>query len=98
MFLLDILFGRRKVYRLRKKYDRMREKADRIKSREMRLPILRVLDQVEPTLVMLEEQKVSRFERARMMKYVGSGIREAKRVMEQKEKQKKENQTQPYRR
>ena len=89
MFIIDIILGKRKIYRLRKKYDRVREKADKIKSRELRLPILRVLDQVEPTLVMLEEQRVSRFERARMMKYVEAGIREAKRIMEAKHAEQK---------
>lgn len=82
MFLIDFLLGRKKVYRLRKSYDRAREKADKLE-RRARLPVLRVLDQVEPTLVMLEEQKISRFERARMTRYVEAGVREAKKMMEE---------------
>ncbi len=83
MFLIDVILGRKKIYRLRKSYDRTREKADRIKGRDFRLPVLRVLDQVEPTLVLLEEHKISRFEKSRMIKYVEAGIKEAKRTIDE---------------
>lgn len=78
-----LLSPRRKIYRLRKKYDRLREKADRIKQREKRLSALSILDQIESTLVILEEQNVSRFERSRMVGYVKSGLEKAKIVMKQ---------------
>ena len=75
---------RRKVFVLRKKYDRTREKADKIRNRERRFAILKVLDQVEPTLVMLEEQPVSRFQRGKMVKYVKAGIEEARKMIKMK--------------
>jgi hypothetical protein len=70
--------GLRKVYFLRKDYDRVREKADRIRGRQKRLAILLVLDKVEPTLVMLEEQRLRPIEKKRMMLYVKKGVYEAK--------------------
>ena len=89
MFLIDIIFGKKKIYRLRKSYDRTREKADKIGGRDFRLPVLRMLDQAEPTLVLLEEHKISRFEKARMIKYVEAGIREAKKMMDEEKAIKK---------
>ena len=77
---LAFLFSyRRKIYKLRKKYDKTREKVDKERGRDKRLSALKVLDQVEPTLVMLEEHDISRFERGRMARYVNSGIAQAKR-------------------
>lgn len=72
---------RHKVYSLRKRYDRTRERADKIRNAEKRLYALRILDQIEPTLVMLEEQRVSRFERGRMVRYVNGGINQARAVI-----------------
>lgn len=87
MSLLDgitFLFSpRRKIYSLRKKYDRLREKADKIRQREKRLSVLRILDQIEATLVILEEQNVSRFEQHRMAGYVKAGLEKARIVMKQ---------------
>src|SRR3989344_2144268 len=83
-FIPYLFTFRRKVYVLRKKYDRAREKTDKIKNRQRRFTILRVLDQVEPTLVMLEEQPVSRFQRGKMVKYVKSGIDEARKMIKMK--------------
>lgn len=72
------VLGMKKIYFLRKDYDKIREKADRIKSRQKRLAILSVLDKVEPTLVMMEEQKLRMTEKRRMMIYVRRGVNEAK--------------------
>jgi len=78
------MFGigsRFKIYRLRKKYDRIRERADKVKDEAKRLSVLRTLDRIEPTLVMLEEQRLSRFDRSRMMGIVRAGIEEAKTIL-----------------
>ncbi|MBI2076408.1 MAG: hypothetical protein HYT72_04125 [Candidatus Aenigmarchaeota archaeon] len=78
-----LLSPRRKIYRLRKKYDRLREKADKIRQQEKRVSVLSILDQLESTLVILEEQNVSRFEQHRMVGYVKSGLAKAKTIMKQ---------------
>jgi len=83
-FLLNLV-GITKVYRLRRKYDRVREKADKIRNRLIRVQILSVLDSVEQPLEMLEEQKLTRYERKRLVLYVESGIEKAKRMLERKE-------------
>jgi hypothetical protein len=86
MGILDIFrFG--KVYKLRRKYDRLRERTDKISDREKKVKILRFLDQIEPTLVILEEQNLSRFEKRRMMHYVNNGIKQAKKMLEEKERE-----------
>lgn len=69
---------RHKIYALRKRYDRMRERVDKLRNAEKRLYALKILDQIEPTLVMLEEQRVSRFERSRMIRYVNNGVKQAR--------------------
>ena len=69
---------RHKIYSLRKRYDRMRERVDKLRNAEKRLYALKLLDQIEPTLVMLEEQRVSRFERGRMIRYVNNGVKQAR--------------------
>ncbi len=83
-YLRYLLSYRRKVVSLRKKYDRVREKADKIGNSEKRTQVLRILDQVEPTLVMLEEQRISAFERGRMRRSVEQGIVSAKASIKQK--------------
>ncbi len=75
---------RRRVFRLRKGYDRIREKADKERNAEKRLRALKILDQIEPTLTIIEEQRVSRFERMRMFNYVRSGVNEAKKMLKEK--------------
>lgn len=80
-FLSYLVSYRRKIFKLRKKYDRTREKADKTKDRESRLSALKVLDQIEPTLIILEEQKVSRFERSKMFRFVNAGVEEAKTIL-----------------
>ncbi len=77
---------RRKVFRLRKKYDRTRERVDKTRNKDRRLRALKILDQIEPTLVIIEEQQVSRFERMRMFGYVEAGIREANKALKEEQK------------
>ena len=78
---------RHKVYSLRRRYDRAREKADKIRNAEKRLYVLRILDQIEPTLVMLEEQRISRWERGRMIRHINNGVSQARAAMKGKLKQ-----------
>lgn len=75
----------RSIYGLRKSYDRAREKADRTKDAAKRMQALRLLDRVEPTLVMLEEQQLSRRDRGRFYVVVKQGIEQAKFVLEEKQ-------------
>ncbi|MBI4170487.1 MAG: hypothetical protein HY514_02245 [Candidatus Aenigmarchaeota archaeon] len=69
---------------LRKKYDRAREKADKLKDRNRKLQILRMLDQLEPTLIALEEQDQPKFERRRMASYVRDGIGHVQDILSEK--------------
>ena len=61
--LAFLVSKRHKIYKLRKKYDRIREKANKVKDYEKRNSIFSILDQIEPNLVILEEQNLSRLER-----------------------------------
>ncbi len=83
-FVLQFFSFRHKVYILRKKYDRIREKADNERNATKRLSVLTILDQVESTLVILEEQKISRVDRGRMVAIIENGIRQATSVLNQK--------------
>ena len=96
-FIRFLFNPRRKIYKLRKDYDRVRERADKIRQREKRLSVLTVLDQLESTLVILEEQNVSRFERHRMAGYVKSGLAKAKTIMKQPVQQNFQYQRKPLR-
>ncbi|MBI2579330.1 MAG: hypothetical protein HYW27_00330 [Candidatus Aenigmarchaeota archaeon] len=80
---------RRKVYKLRRKYDKLREKADKTRDRQKRSAVLSVLDQIEPNIVILEEQNVSRFERGRMMNFAKSGLRKAEEILKDKKYEKR---------
>ena len=83
MGLFSLIFSfRGKIFRLRKKYDRLRERADMEDDAEKRLNVLKILDQVEPTLILLEEQNISRFDRQRLYVAVDSAIEQAKAMLE----------------
>ncbi|MBI5347640.1 MAG: hypothetical protein HZB66_03445 [Candidatus Aenigmarchaeota archaeon] len=77
-------FRKRAIYSLRKRYDRVREKADRMYPGQLRNAVLTTLDQVEPTLVVMEERDVNIIERGRMIKYVKAGIANAKDILKGK--------------
>ena len=85
MGIVDIILGRKSVYRLRKTYDRLREKADRTKPIEKRIAILHFLDQLEPTLISLEEQMLPNFERRRMSRYVNDSLKKAQKMLKSEE-------------
>ncbi len=73
-----IILRRSKAYRLRKKYDNLREKADTIKDPRRRTSLLKTLDQIEPTLIILEEQPITRMEKKRMQLLISSELEKAK--------------------
>ena len=73
---------------LRKKYDRAREKSDKIKDKNKKLQLLRLLDQLEPTLIALEEQDQPKFERRRMASYVRDGVDQINDMLSQKSEKK----------
>jgi len=81
---------RSKVYRLRRKYDRIREKTDCLDDRERKLEILRFLDHIQPTIVMLEEKNISRFEKRRMIRNTRGELEKAKAMLEDAKEKHKE--------
>lgn len=83
-FFQFLLSNRRVIHGLRKRYDHLRERADRENSREKRIAVLKLLDQIEPTLTVLEEQQIIGFERNRMTGHVRSGLDQAKRMLGEK--------------
>jgi len=83
-FIRFLFSWRRQIWMLRRRWDRIRERADKTANREKRLNALRILDQVEPTLVLLEEQKISRFDRPRLIGQVKMGIMQARNILEEK--------------
>ncbi len=52
------LSGKGDIYHLRKEYDKLREEVDRKPKRQERTILLRMLDQTEPNIAMLEEQNL----------------------------------------
>jgi len=78
------IFSRNPVPGLRKKYDRLRERAGKIKDRNVKLRFLRMLDQLEPTLIALEEQEQPKFERRRMVSYVRDGLEQMRDALKEK--------------
>ncbi len=80
-FLGFLLSWRRKVYILRRRYDRVREKAVKQGNVQKRLAALKILDQVEPTLKMLEEQRLSSFDRGRLLAQVRVAVEQARNVL-----------------
>ena len=69
-----------KVRKLRKKWDRLREKSLK-KKNPMRAEALKRLDIVTPNLTMLEEQKLSRVDRARISKEIEINLEEVKALL-----------------
>ena len=86
MRIIDILLRRSRAYRLRRKYDKLREKADRDKNIDKRIAVLRMMDQIEPTIVLMEEGQVaSRRERKRMAYNVLQGLKKVELILKDEE-------------
>ncbi len=83
--MFTFLFGwGRKVRKLRKQWDRLREKALK-KGQPLKGDILLKLDQIEQNLRILEERKVSRIERSRLMKEIEIDLEGVKAMVKMKE-------------
>lgn len=89
MGILDLFRGRTPL-KLRKKYDRLREKIDRIGNINERLAVLRLMDQIEPSIVSVEEHHMSNFERKQTMAYVESNLRKIKFMLNESKQKKRE--------
>ncbi len=85
MGMLNFILRRKSIYSLRKGYDRLREKSDKETDMNRKMMLLRSLDQIEPTLVALEEQILSDFERRRMIKYTDETLHRVKKMLKDKE-------------
>ena len=87
MFPISLL-RRNKIYALRKHYDRVRERADKIKDYGRRMQVLRMLDVVEPNLILLEENRIqSRFEKRRLVAQINATVENAKELVKIKDLQ-----------
>ncbi len=81
---LGFIFGHgRKIRKLRKRWDRLREKTLK-KEQSMRAQILPKEDQIEQNIRILEERKINRSERARLMKEVEIDLAEIKSMLDSK--------------
>ncbi len=72
-----------KIRRIRKKWDRIREKSLK-KDEPLKGTLLMKLDQVENSVRMLEERRLSRLERARLAKEVDVDLSELKEMLKMK--------------
>jgi len=81
--LQHILGWNWRVRKLRKKWDRLREKSLK-KKNPVRAEVLKRLDAVTPNLTTLEEQKLSRVDRARISKEIEINLAEIKAILDTK--------------
>ncbi len=72
-----------RIRKLRKKWDRIREKTLKKKD-PLKANMLARLDQVENSVRMLEERRLSRLERARLAKEVDVDLSELKEMLKMK--------------
>ena len=72
---IRFFFSRRKeVYMLRKEYDKIREHMDKEEDSQKKIAMMRMLDQLEPNMVTLEEQKLSGGDTRKLKLYVRSSL------------------------
>jgi len=84
MDLMRLIFGWNwRIRKLRKKWDRKREKALK-KDESVRLMILEKLDSAENNLRILEEQRLSRVDRARLSKTLEIDLEEIGAMLKSK--------------
>ena len=81
MGLIDFLSGKPKPAKLRREYDKLREKVDRLPSIEKRIELLRMLDQFEPQITMMEEHHMSTFEMKKTAEYINYNIKRIRLLM-----------------
>ena len=89
MGLVDLLLRRPTAYGLRKHYDRLRERTDRLGNIEKRIEILRMLDQIEPSIISLEEHHMSRFEKKKIADYIETNMRKVKFMLDESKRKHK---------
>jgi len=93
MDILRILFGWNwRVRRLRKHWDRERERCLKLKN-PLRTELLEKLDNIENSLRMLEEKKMVRYEKLRMIKEVEIDLVELQALREGKNLRKMESES-----
>ena len=90
MGLISFILRRPTPYKLRKDYDKLREKADKIHNIEERLGVLRALDQIEPSIISVEEHHMSHFEKKKTIDYAESILRKVKFMMGESKRAQKE--------
>jgi len=82
------LFRRNKIYSLRKRYDRVREHADKMNDYNRKMQILRMLDMIEPNIILLEENRIqSRFEKRRLVAQIKATVENANELVKMKREQ-----------
>ncbi len=86
MGIVDFLLRRPSVYKLRRQYDRLRERTDKISDINRRIEILRMLDQIEPSITTLEEHHISQFEKRRIINFVEPNMRKVKFMLDESKK------------
>ncbi len=85
MFPISLL-RRNNVYGLRKHYDRVREHADKMKDYNRKMQILRMLDMIEPNIILLEEDRIqSRFEKRRLVAQIKATVENANELVKMKD-------------
>ena len=84
MDLMRLIFGwDYRIRKLRKSWDRLREKTLK-KENPLKNIVLKKLDNIENNLRMLEEQKLSRLDRARLSKTIEIELEEVDAMLESK--------------
>lgn len=91
MGIVDFLLRRSTAYKLRKTYDRIRERADRIHDINERIEVLRMLDQIEPSVVSFEEHQMSHYEKKKTKYFIESNFRKIKFLINEAKKKSKKD-------
>lgn len=91
MGIVNFLLRRQSAYKVRKEYDRLRERADKLGKIDQRLEILRMLDQVEPFIISLEEHHMSDYEKKKGYGYITPRLRKIKFMIGESKKSNKEH-------
>ena len=83
MGIFDILLRRPRSIQVRKHYDKLREKVDRFPYIEKRIEMLKMMDQLEPHIISMEEHPMSKFEQKRTGGFVEAGLRRINYMMKE---------------
>jgi hypothetical protein len=83
MGIFDILLRRSRVIRTRRHYDKLRERVDKFPRIEKRIEMLKMMDQLEPHIISMEEHPMSKFEQKRTAGFIEAGLRRIKYMMKE---------------